>query len=219
VAPGLARRGTTNPVQEEMLMGEPLADKIMEKINQAAELYHRLVLVVAPAGAGKTAALREVQRRTGAPLINVNLELSRALLDLTERQRALQASRLLAEIVDASGAPVVLLDNTEILFDPSLRQDPLRLLQGLSRNKTVVAAWNGEIQTAPNPGASSAQPPSSSLAYATPDHPEYKRYPAHDLLVVTPEDVERRGEQNTLAPTGDRHNHRTLPPPQISPIA
>jgi len=49
--------------------------------------------------------------------------------------------------VGASAADVVLLDNVEVLFDVSLKQDPLRLLQGLSRNKTVVAAWSGEIRT------------------------------------------------------------------------
>ena len=37
-------------------MAEPLADQIIRKVKQAAELYHRLILVVAPAGAGKTAA-------------------------------------------------------------------------------------------------------------------------------------------------------------------
>ena len=41
-------------------MTEPLADQIIRKIGQADELYHRLVLVVAPAGAGKTTALQEV---------------------------------------------------------------------------------------------------------------------------------------------------------------
>ncbi len=34
-------------------MAEPLADQVMRKIKQADELYHRLMLVVAPAGAGK----------------------------------------------------------------------------------------------------------------------------------------------------------------------
>jgi ABC-type hemin transport system ATPase subunit len=65
------------------------------------------------------------------------------MLDLTERQRALQLPRILAEIVGVSAADVVLLDNVEVLFDVSLKQDPLRLLQGLSRNRTVVAAWSG----------------------------------------------------------------------------
>ena len=67
-------------------MAEPLADRVIKRIGQAAELYHRLVVLVAPAGAGKTAALQDVHERTAAPLINVNLELSLALLDLTERQ-------------------------------------------------------------------------------------------------------------------------------------
>ena len=92
-------------------MAEPLADRVIKRIGQVAELYHRLVMLVAPAGSGKTAALQDVHERTAAPLINVNLELSRRMLDLTERQRALQLPRLLAEIVGVSAADVVLLDN------------------------------------------------------------------------------------------------------------
>ncbi len=155
-------------------MAEPLADQVMRKIKQAAELYHRLMLVVAPAGAGKTTALTYVKERIGAPLVNVNLELSRRMLELTERQRALQLPRLLREIVDDAANEVVLLDNLEILFDVSLQQDPLRLLQGLSRNKTVVAAWNGSIDK-------------DHMTYAVPDHPEYRRYLVRDFLVASPE--------------------------------
>ena len=157
-------------------MAEPLADRVIRGIGQAAELYHRLVMLVAPAGAGKTAALQDVHERTAAPLVNVNLELSRRMLDLTERQRALQLPRLLAEIVGASAADVVLLDNVEVLFDVSLKQDPLRLLQGLSRNKTVVAAWSGSID-------------GEHMLYATPDHPEYRRYSLRDFLVVNPDAI------------------------------
>ena len=157
-------------------MAEPLADRVIRRIGQAAELYHRLVMLVAPAGSGKTAALQDVHKRTAAPLVNVNLELSRLMLDLTGRQRALQLPRLLAEIVGASAADVVLLDNVEVLFDVSLKQDPLRLLQRLSRNKTVVAAWTGSID-------------GEHLFYATPDHPEYRRYPLRDFLIVSPEAV------------------------------
>jgi len=163
-------------ILREEIMAEPLADRVIRRIGQAAELYHRLVMLVAPAGAGKTAALQDVHERTMAPLVNVNLELSRRMLDLTERQRALQLPRLLAEIVGASAADVVLLDNVEVLFDVSLKQDPLRLLQGLSRNKTVVAAWSGSID-------------GEHMVYATPDHPEYKRYPLRDFLVVNPEAI------------------------------
>ena len=155
-------------------MAEPLADQVIRKVKQAAELYHRLMLVVAPAGAGKTTALQDLRDRTGAPLVNVNLELSRRMLDLTERQRALQLPRLLREIVDNGDEEMILLDNIEVIFDIGLKQDPLRLLQGLSRNKTVVAAWNGSIVE-------------DSLTYAAPAHPEYRRYPMRDFLAASPE--------------------------------
>lgn len=153
---------------------ESLVDKVMQSIIQVNELYHRLILLVAPAGAGKTPALQEIGRRTGAPLININLELSRRMLDLTERQRALYLPRLFSEIVNMSHTDLILLDNMEVLFELSLQQDPLRLLQGLSRNRTVVAAWNGSIEN-------------QHLTYATPDHPEYRRYPLRDLTIITPE--------------------------------
>lgn len=155
------------------MMTDVLADQIIAKINQANELYHRLVLIVAPSGSGKTAALQEVARRMDLQRINVNLELSRCLLELTERQRSLQVPRLLGDIATKHGE-VILLDNIELLFDVSLMLDPLRLLQSIARNQTVVAAWNGSVDK-------------TFLTYAAPDHPEYHHYPARDLLVASPE--------------------------------
>jgi hypothetical protein len=154
-------------------MAESLADQIIGKIVNISELYHRLMIVAAPTGSGKTRTLQEVQQRTSAPLINVNLELSRRMLDLTERQRALQLPRLLGEIVNDIEGDIALLDNIEIIFDVALKQDPLRLLQGLSRNKTIIASWNGSIDN-------------DSLTYAVPGHPEHRRYSSRDLLIATP---------------------------------
>lgn len=154
-------------------MPEPLAEQIIRRIDDGTGLYYRLVLVVAPSGGGKTAALLDVAKRMGLRCINVNLELSLRLLDLTERQRCLQVPRLLKEIVGKDGDEVVLLDNLEILFDVSLKQDPLRCIQGLARNRAVVATWNGSILD-------------GYLIYATPDHKEYRRYPANDLLIASP---------------------------------
>lgn len=157
-------------------MVELIVDEIIQCINQAAGLYYRLILVVAPAGTSKTAALQLVRERTAAPLVNLNLELSRRMLELTERQRVLSLPRLFNEIMNGFSEDVILLDNIEILFDVSLKQDPLRLLQGISRNKTVVATWSGSID-------------GEYMVYATPDHPEYRKYPIRDILVVNPDSV------------------------------
>ncbi|GMA49220.1 ATPase AAA [Alicyclobacillus contaminans] len=152
-------------------------EDLMLKIEYARSLYYRLVLVVGPVGSGKTSTLRALEDAMSVPLINVNLELSRRMLDLTARQRALRLPRLLDEIVAAAAegkaaADVVLLDNIEILFDTRLKQDPLRILQRLSRNRTVVASWNGVVSE-------------GFLTYAVPGHPEFRRYPIHDILIVS----------------------------------
>ena len=153
-------------------MTSAVIDEIIRKIGQASGLYHRLVILAAPAGSGKTAILRDASERLSTPLVNVNLEVSRQMLDLTDRQRVLQLPRLLEEIVAASATDVALLDNIEILFDVALKQDPMRLLQGLSRNKTIVVAWSGSVTD-------------DHLVYGVPHHSEYRRYPLTGIFVVT----------------------------------
>ena len=115
--------------------------------------------------------MREVAAHFGAPLVNVNLELSRRMLDLVERQRPRRIGRFLDRIVAERGSDVVLLDNIELLFDTALRQHPLRLLQDLSRSRVVAAAWNGSIE-------------GNHVRYAVPGHPEYRRYPLDGVLAV-----------------------------------
>ena len=157
-------------------MTRHLSETVVEKIGHAESLYHRLVLVVGPEGSGKTSALRDVAERIDAPLINVSLELSRRLLDLTERQRRIRVPPLLWGIVAETAGDVVLLDNVEFLFDIALRQDPLGLLQRLSRRRTVVATWNGSMED-------------KHIVYAVPEHPEYRRYPVDGVLVAGAEAV------------------------------
>ena len=153
------------------MMAGPLAEQVMAKLDEARSLYHRLLILVGPAGTGKTVALRELQDRLDVPLLNVNLALSSQLLDLAEKQRPFHVQRLLSEVVDAGDSHVALLDNIEILFGVELQQDPLRLLQGMSRNRTLVAAWNGVVD-------------GGNLSYAVAGHPEFRQYPADELLTV-----------------------------------
>jgi hypothetical protein len=150
-------------------MTAPTSKDVSALCETAATLYHRVVLVVGPARSGKTRLLQAAAAEHGWPLINLNQRLSELLLELTQRQRALRVPRLVADVLAGTGAPVVLIDNLELLFSPELALDPLRLLQGVARNQTVVAAWPG--------GVSGKQ-----LTYAEPSHREYRRYPELDTL-------------------------------------
>lgn len=155
----------------------PLSERVLEeleKIERASGLYHRLVLVVGPTGAGKTAALREAGARAGAPVVNVNLELSRRLLELAGRRRALRVRPLLEGVVAERRSGVVLLDNIELLFDAALAQNPLALLRSLARGRAIAAAWSGRLAD-------------GRLEYAEPGHPEHRRYPADGVAALRAE--------------------------------
>src|SRR6266540_7316337 len=119
------------------------ANKLQEAIQHAGGQYYRLVLLAGAPGCGKTGTLQAVAKENGYSYLNVNLELSKRLLELTRTQRSRQVERLLKEVIASAPGDVVLLDNLEILFDPALEVEPLHLLQVSSRNRTVVASWNG----------------------------------------------------------------------------
>lgn len=165
-----ARRNYIDTTRMRTNTNSPSLTNLHTSVADAASRYYRLVLLVGPSGAGKTPLLKALSEEDGAPYLNVNLALSERLLPLTLKQRPLRVHRLLAEILDAQPAPVVCLDNIELLFDPSLHQDPLLCLQGLSRNKTLVVAWGGQFE-------------GTVLSYAEPGHPEYRRYEHPDAIV------------------------------------
>lgn len=153
-------------------MVSPLSHQVAEQIEKARQLYHRLVIVAGPPRSGKTRALRDLQDERGWPLVNVNLAISAKLLELTAKQRALRVARIVDDVVQEQAGDTVLLDNIEMLFHPDLKQDPLRLLQSLSRNRTIVATWRGAHL-------------GSSLTYAAPDHPEFRRFEEPQALIVS----------------------------------
>lgn len=157
-------------------------ETVLESVGAARGQFYPLLLIVGPRGAGKTALLSEVAGRMGIDPINVNLELSERLIPLRPKQRALQASRLLEEMVPAGGT--AFLDNLEMLFDPALQLDPLVCLQQVARRTgtTIVATWNGTVD-------------GERLSYAAPGHPEWRQYRTTDVLWVRTEQAGR------LAPT------------------
>ena len=151
-------------------MASPVHSEIKQALESAAGLYHRLVLVVGHSGTGKTRVLRNIAGELGVPVTNVNLTLAGGLLELTGYQRVLQLPEIFDQMVGQCPSPVVL-DNLEILCGRDLQTNPLKLLQNVSRNSTVIAAWNGALT-------------GSRLEYAEIGHPEYGSYDAADTLIV-----------------------------------
>ena len=95
------------------MMRDSYVEEIVDLIGQARVLYHKLILIEAASGWGKTAVLLEVSRRAGYRHINLNLESSRALPGLTTRRRSRQVQRVLEGVVSRGEQEAVLPDNLE----------------------------------------------------------------------------------------------------------
>jgi Cdc6-like AAA superfamily ATPase len=148
------------------------ATQLEQAVQQAASQYFRLVILAGAPGSGKTAALQSVSQKVDCVLVNVNLELSKRMLALTRTQRSQHVERLFKEIIAAQPGEVVTLDNLEILFDTDLEVEPLRLLQVSSRNRTIVASWNGSYVD-------------RTLTYAEPGHPEFVQIKQTEAIVLS----------------------------------
>jgi hypothetical protein len=81
-------------------------------------------------------------------------------------------SGLTKEIIGNVTSDTVLVDNIELLFNPELKVDPIRLLLNSSRNKTVVVAFSGKQV-------------GNSIIYAEPHHPEYRKFEIKDYEVIS----------------------------------
>jgi len=147
------------------------AGDLTSGVERASARYYPLVLVVGGHGSGKTAALKALAVSRGVPCTNLSLHLSTAMLAMTESERRLQVTPLVNRLLTDADAEVAVLDNTELLHEPSLQVDPLKVLQAASRIRPVVASWSGRLD-------------GTTLVYAEPGHPEYKAISNPDVVVV-----------------------------------
>jgi hypothetical protein len=105
--------------------------------------YHKLIILSGLCGSGKTRLLKHLAEQLNLPVINLSLKMSEKLLNLTKRQRQLKGGEIAIDAIDEQNGLGVCLDNTELLFDSTLRLNPLVFLQDISRNRLVVSTWNG----------------------------------------------------------------------------
>lgn len=146
--------------------------KLNQLIASSKELYYRLVLIVGDKDECSK-IISEVAENYGKYPININFKLSEKLIQLNYKKRQIKLQNLMWDLVKDEKEIVFLID-TEILFDSTLQQDPLKVLQEISRNISVVAYWGGEINN-------------TKLIYAIPNHSEYREYSLNDVVYITTE--------------------------------
>ncbi len=141
-----------------------MINKLERLVDEVGALQSKLVLLVGMPKSGKTGLLNELAKSRGVTPINVGSRLGERLASLPQKQRSLQTTTILRELADQHAKDdLLLLDNIEVLFDQSLRLDPLDLLKRHAHARRVVAVWPGELRD-------------GRLTYADMGHPEHQDY-------------------------------------------
>ena len=141
-------------------------------IGEIGDLNSQLILLVGPSRSGKTQLLRQLSAKFNIEPLNVGLELGRRLASTPNSKRGFSAGELLREIADRERTEdPLLLNNLEVLFEPSLQINPLDLVRRLAHSKRVVAVWPGELR-------------GDRLVYADMSHPEHRDYSRDGVVVL-----------------------------------
>lgn len=148
-----------------------MTDSLEQLVRDICALQSPLILLVGPPGSGKTQRLRQLAAKLSSESINVGLELARLLAATPNNKRGFSAGELLREITNNhETGGLLLLDNLELLFEPSLQVNPLDLIKRLAHAQPVVAVWPGELR-------------GDRLTYADMSHPEHRDYSREGVVV------------------------------------
>lgn len=149
---------------------EPIA-KLESLIDEIGDLHSKLILLAGPSHCGKTKLLRQLSVKLKIKRISLGLELGRRLAATPNSKRGFSVGELLRELTNQTQAEApLLLDNLEVLFEPSLEVNPLELLRRLAISKRVVAVWPGELRN-------------DRLVYADMSHPEHRDYSSDGVVI------------------------------------
>jgi hypothetical protein len=149
-----------------------MKQRLNQLVSDVASLHSKLILLVGPPRSGKSAALRALASATGTRVLNIGMMLGERLRSLPQKQRPLEVISELRELAhEHAKGDLLLLDNLELLFDPSLQLDPLDVLKRHAHARRVVAVWPGQLRD-------------GRLTYAELGHPEYRDYGLNGLVPV-----------------------------------
>jgi hypothetical protein len=147
----------------------PSLDKLEHLTGEIGDLQSKLILLVG--NGGKTRLLRALAQRLSTAPFNVGVRLGHRLAATPVSERGFSTNELLREITNsAHGDAPLLLDNLEVLFEPSLKINPLDIIKRLAHSRRVVAVWPGEMRD-------------DRLVYASMGHPEYRDCPRDGVVV------------------------------------
>jgi|SRR5699024_8704951 len=130
-----------------------LKEKILSEIDQMNERWNKLIFFC-------LGDLDEnLPSEVGIEEININLIVSEELIDVPKNRYSFNVLNIIQNQL-GDKQKVYLFNHIDILFDPSLQINPVRLFENLSKENKIIVNWPGIYHD-------------GKLVYAEYGHPEY----------------------------------------------
>jgi hypothetical protein len=149
----------------------PYSDKIPElqaDLARARSEHYRLVWLAGGTDSERSSLLRALAEAEDGVFVEVGKKLSAALLEVPAPLRTASVEECFAACLGESSCPVTCLNHLEILFESSLRINPVTLVKRASRHALIVAAWPGVVD-------------GHGLTFGSPDHPTFMELTRQEL--------------------------------------
>src|SRR5699024_5148891 len=138
-------------------MDTDVMDAINKELDNIHLRRHQLIFLVTD---DFKEDIRFVSDGLEVPYININLELSKMLQDITIKKRQRIINERDKKIIIDKENDILVLDHIAIVFGRQLHHNPVLLLEDLSRDFKLIVAWSGQCNK-------------QKIIYAEPDHDEY----------------------------------------------
>ena len=143
-------------------------NKLNTEVPQLKNKYYKQ-LYIHESKLGNTLKIYSDQQNL--PYLNMNIILSEKLLHIEKNRRPYRAEEFGKEILLNSEFDTICIDYFELLFERSLKLNPFEMFKSISRNKTLLIAWRGNIKN-------------GYFIHAIPGHPEYLKVPINDVVLI-----------------------------------
>ena len=146
---------------------------MLTSINEFLSTSRPCLLLVHPETPRLNDATHNLLSTYDWPHLPIGKELSAVLLSQTPRRRPLMANRWMkTRLGDYAPGPALCTD-IDLLFEPSLSLNPVRLFKDAGRITRLIVAWPGTYRD-------------DVLAYAVPNHAHYRTWRNPKILIVRP---------------------------------
>jgi chromosomal replication initiation ATPase DnaA len=151
-------------------------DRLLRAIKGASNDHFKLIIISGGFNTGKTQLLKKVSDEFNYLYLNLNLILSKKLLQIKEDSYITHSQDVIKEIFDEINERILLIDNIELLFSKEVASlNPVEVFKNLARDKIIVLSLPGKFK-------------GDKIEYSTMDRNDYKSMDVSGLTVIQMEE-------------------------------